>query len=244
MRPWRRWRSTHATARRHRRRSAMFGPSMEEAMFVLEQIRTGGDRNFGYLIGDTEARQAMVVDPSYDPESLIQRAQAQQMTVTHIINTHGHTDHTNGNRTAKSLTGAEVVGHPQIARADIKVEHEQTMDLGRYQVRFLHTPGHTDDHLCVLVNDVLLTGDTLFVGKVGGTATAAQAETEYRSLHEVLLKLPGHTMVWPGHDFGCRPASTLALEQANNPFLRVESLDEFMDIKAHWARFKREKGLM
>src|SRR5262247_3568982 len=79
---------------------------------VFEQIRAGGDRNFGYLLGDRDARQAVLIDPSYSPEVFVERADAQQLTVTHIINTHGHEDHINGNATAVSVTGAAIAAHP------------------------------------------------------------------------------------------------------------------------------------
>ena len=77
--------------------------------FIFEQIRTGGDRNFGYLIGDRESRVAAVVDPSNDPKAVVRRAEAQGLRVEYIINTHGHSDHTNGNSKAQQLTGAKIV---------------------------------------------------------------------------------------------------------------------------------------
>src|SRR5512138_3576280 len=79
---------------------------------VFEQIRAGGDRNFGYLLGDRDARQAVLIDPSYSPEAFVARADEQKLAVTHIINTHGHDDHINGNATAASLTGAALAAHP------------------------------------------------------------------------------------------------------------------------------------
>ena len=79
---------------------------------VFEQIRAGGDRNFGYLLGDRDAGQAVLIDPSYSPELFVTRAQEQGLTVTHIINTHGHEDHINGNATAVALTRAPVAAHP------------------------------------------------------------------------------------------------------------------------------------
>ena len=78
--------------------------------FIFEQLRIGGDRNFGYLIGDREASVGVLVDPSYAPESLVERARAQGLKITHILNTHGHSDHTNGNAAARSLTDAKVAG--------------------------------------------------------------------------------------------------------------------------------------
>src|SRR4029434_8915647 len=73
---------------------------------VFEQIRSGGDRNFGYLLGDRDAGAGVLVDPSYSPDVFVERARAQSLTITHIINTHSHPDHTNGNDRAIELTGA------------------------------------------------------------------------------------------------------------------------------------------
>ena len=70
------------------------------------------------------------------------------------------------------------------------------------------------------------------------------AETEYRSLHNVVLKLPDDTTIWPGHDYGCRPSSTIGLEQRTNPFLLAGDLDAFLDLKNNWAAFKAERGLI
>ena len=79
---------------------------------IFEQVRTGGDRNFGYLIGDREVGEGVLIDPSYSPALLVERASVQGLRVTHIVNTHGHADHTEGNATAVRLTGAPVAAHP------------------------------------------------------------------------------------------------------------------------------------
>ena len=80
-------------------------------MLIFEQIRAGGDRNFGYLLADREAGQGVLIDPSYSPEVFVQRAVEQGIRVTHIVNTHGHADHTNGNAKATELTGAPIAAH-------------------------------------------------------------------------------------------------------------------------------------
>ncbi|MEE3230297.1 MAG: MBL fold metallo-hydrolase, partial [Planctomycetota bacterium] len=79
--------------------------------FIFEQIRTGGDRNFAYLIGDREAGEGILVDPSYDPDAVVERSRVQGLTVTHVINTHGHPDHVNGNDRALELTGARLAAY-------------------------------------------------------------------------------------------------------------------------------------
>jgi glyoxylase-like metal-dependent hydrolase (beta-lactamase superfamily II) len=90
---------------------------------------------------------------------------------------------------------------------------------------------------------VAVTGDLLFVGKVGGTSTDDEARAEYRSLGRVLAELPPETTVWPGHDYGCRPSSTLRLESLANPFLRAPDLAAFLDLRRAWPGFKAHHGL-
>ena len=109
--------------------------------------------------------------------------------------------------------------------------------------KILHTPGHTADSICLLVDDAAFTGDTLFVGKVGGTDLGDGARTEYASLHDVLMKLPDETRVFPGHDVGITPDSTIGRERAENPFLLREDLEAFVDLKRNWAEYKKEHGI-
>lgn len=213
-------------------------------MFIFEQIRVGGDRNFSYLVGDSDAGEAVIVDPSYDPARVVERARAQHLRVTHVINTHGHQDHTNGNDEACRLTGAPLAAYKDAASSpNHPLDHGDTLRVGALTAEFFYTPGHADDHLCIRVDDVLITGDLLFVGKIGGTATREASETEYRSLHDHILTLPDHLSVWPGHDYGARPASTLALEKRTNPFLLCPDLESFLDLKKNWSTFKAERGL-
>ena len=115
--------------------------------------------------------------------------------------------------------------------------------VGDLSLRILHTPGHTPDSICLLVEDALFTGDTLFVGKVGGTDLGEGAKQEYGSLHEVLMKLPDDTRVFPGHDVGIASESTIGQERETNPFLLRPDLESFLDLKRHWAEYKKEHGI-
>jgi glyoxylase-like metal-dependent hydrolase (beta-lactamase superfamily II) len=214
--------------------------------FVFEQIRVGGDRNLGYLVGDRAARVAAAVDPAFSPALFLERAEAQGLRITHILNTHGHADHTNGNADLKRRTGARIAAHPDASPPpDLPLADGATLPLGSLSVRALHVPGHTADHLLFFLpaQKVAITGDLLFVGKIGGTSTDDEARAEYESLRRVLRDLPGETTIWPGHDYGCRPASTLALEILANPFLRVPDLAAFLELKRDWPRFKQIHGL-
>ena len=213
---------------------------------IFEQIRTGGDRNFGYLLADRQTKQGVLIDPSYSPEVLVDRATEQHIRIAYIINTHGHPDHVNGNTRAAELTGAPIAAHPALPTPpSVRLDDNQNLAVGALQLRFMHAPGHAHDHLVVYESSyrILITGDLLFVGKIGGTSTEADARTEWQSLQRVLAAVPDDTTVWPGHDYGARPSSTIGMEKRTNPFLLCRDVDEFLQLKIDWPTFKREHGL-
>jgi glyoxylase-like metal-dependent hydrolase (beta-lactamase superfamily II) len=211
---------------------------------IFEQIRSGGDRNFGYLLADRDAGRGVLIDPSYSPEQFVERARAQRVTITHVVNTHGHPDHTNGNQTAVSLTGAVIAAHPALEPHTPLLDDER-LAVGAWTLQVLHVPGHADDHITLYepVHQILITGDLLFVGKVGGTSNDRDATTEWDSLQKMLRSVPDTASVWPGHDYGVRPSSTIGIERASNPFLRCADLAAFLKIKTEWPRLKRDLGL-
>lgn len=215
--------------------------------FIFEQIQTGGDRNFGYLVGDGKSKKAALIDPSYIPEKLVERADAQGLNVDYIINTHSHGDHTNGNAKAKELTGAKicVFAGSGIAK-DIGLKDHERLFLGDLELIVFHTPGHSSDHIVLFIPryKAAFTGDHLFVGKIGGTNTLDNAKEQYDSLGKLFDVMPEEATIWPGHDVGCRPTSTLAIEKASNPFLLAENFQAFCELKENWAAFKTRHGLM
>lgn len=213
---------------------------------VFEQVRLGGDRNFGYLLGDRSAKVAVMVDPAYAPELLVERAEAQGLAITHIVNTHGHTDHIEGNPRAIELTGAPVAAFPgSAAEPDIELGDGQSLRVGDFSLTCLHTPGHAADHLVLHEpnHQILLTGDLLFIGKVGGTSTEEDGRVEWDSLQKLLAAAPDDATVWPGHDYGVRPSSTIGLEKKTNPFLQCQDVEAFLRFKNDWPTFKQENGL-
>ena len=114
-------------------------------------------------------------------------------------------------------------------------------DLGSWQV--VHTPGHTPDSMCIHVKDELVTGDTLFVGKIGGTATRKEAETEFQSLM-ILMEMEPHIRIWPGHNYGVAKSSTIGHELETNPFLqRLDDFSAFYWLKQNWADYKLRHGI-
>jgi len=210
----------------------------------MKQFMTGGDRNFGYLVADESTKTAALIDPSYSPEIIIDFAQKEKFTTQYIFNTHGHYDHTNGNKVAKNLTGVTPLRYGDIEPITRKaVSDNTTFNLGNLEIRIIHTPGHTNDSICIHAGDALFTGDTLFVGKVGGTNFGSQAKAEYNSIHNKLLTLPDSTRVFPGHDYGTSPESTILRERQTNPFLLQPDIESFIELKRNWTEYKKIHGI-
>jgi hydroxyacylglutathione hydrolase len=199
----------------------------------FKQIKYRGD-NFSYVIADENTGEAAVVDPSYNVDAISLLVHGQNLTVKYVINTHSHGDHTAGNEDIRSAFGAKIVAHKlSRARKDMAVVDGEALKLGRVIIKVVHTPGHSPDGICLLVDGKVLTGDTLFVGECGRTDLAGgSAEDMYHSLFDKLAKLDDKTEVYPGHDYGPKPHSTIGEEKRTNYVLEKRTLDEFVEFMA------------
>lgn len=215
-------------------------------VMIFEQMRAGGDRNFAYLLGDERTREAAIIDASFEPEQALERAEKLGLNVRYVISTHSHHDHIAGNAYLMERTQAHEVLHESTPHpCRVRVKDGEELALGKLKLRFLHTPGHIPDHVCVLAGGKLVTGDVLFVGKVGGTGPffpGSDPKQEWKSLHR-LMKLEPSIEVWPGHDYGVAPSSTISHEVATNPFLLCESFEDFLYLKDHWAEYKKAHNI-
>jgi hydroxyacylglutathione hydrolase len=197
----------------------------------FRQIQRHGD-NFSYIIADEACGEAAVVDSSYNADEIMKTLKAQNLTLKYIVNTHGHTDHTAGNTELQAFSGAKLVAYKQSkTRFDLPVEDGDVLFVGKIKLKVIYTPGHTQDGICILIDDSkLLTGDTLFVGECGRTdLPGGNAKSMYDSLFNKLLKLDDKVEVYPGHDYGAKPSSTIGLEKKTNYTLQPRSLEDFLD---------------
>ena len=207
----------------------------------MEQTLVGHMAVFSYLIWCPRTREALLIDPGGNEDELAERIREKGLELKYIVNTHGHGDHTCGNGRLKGLTGAKIVMHPlddeffnspagqrramewgfePSPPADVPVNDQDKISVGDVSLMVIHTPGHSPGGICLLGEGNVFTGDTLFVGGIGRTDFPGSShETFMRSIRERLLPLPPETVVWPGHDYGDHPYSTIGREIATNPWL-------------------------
>ncbi|MBA4393068.1 MAG: hydroxyacylglutathione hydrolase [Desulfobacca sp.] len=190
---------------------------------IVRQIPAGFMDVFSYLIGCEKTRDALAIDPGGDVNRIVAKAKEDGLTIKYIFNTHHHFDHTGGNEALKKVTGAKIVIHALEddfmkgpSKADIRLKDEKIFQMGEIPLQIIHTPGHTPGGLCLYADGQLFTGDTLFVGDSGRTdLTGGHRPTLGASIRR-LMALPEDTIVWPGHDYGPTPSSTIAHEKRTN----------------------------
>jgi glyoxylase-like metal-dependent hydrolase (beta-lactamase superfamily II) len=208
---------------------------------IVEQIKVGFMDVFCYLVACPRTKEALFIDPAGNEEDLVNLITKENLTLKYIVNTHGHADHTCGNKEVKALTGAKIVMHEtdnrvfstpeayDMARqwgfepsplADETVKDGDAIVVGDVSLEVIHTPGHSPGGICLLSDGNLFTGDTLFVGGIGRTDLPGSSHEQFmKSIKEKLLSLPPETIVWPGHDYGAMVRSTIGYEKSTNPWL-------------------------
>lgn len=197
----------------------------------------------GFIVECEDTREAVLIDPGDEVDSLLDIVAARQLAVKYILLTHAHVDHVTGVGRAKSSIDVPVCLHrddkflydaaPQQAAMfglhadplppiDHFYEADETLTFGRLRARVHHTPGHCPGGVCLQIGDLntpgrqLFVGDTLFAGSIGRTdLPGGDYETLIRSIRNVLFAFPDDATVYPGHG----PATTIGQEKRTNPFL-------------------------
>ena len=208
---------------------------MNEPKLFLHQMELGPMQNFIYLIGCERTKEAAVVDPAWDVPTILKVAKDHDFKIKTILLTHTHYDHINGVEDLLKTTDARVYVHKKEAAALTysasvkKIESGDGVKIGDLTVTFIHTPGHTPGSQCFYVNDQLIAGDTLFVKGCGRCdLPGGNPEEMYSSLSNKLKKMEDHTRLYPGHNYGDVPVSTLGEEKTQNPYLLCQSVEQFL----------------
>ena len=208
---------------------------------IVKQIKLSKMDTFCYLVGDNNTKTCALIDPAFDTHRILKIAGDMGFEVTHVINTHCHSDHTAGNKAVIAATGAKLLIHAVDAgrlktvvnstfsrvlggkaspKPDVLLQDKDVITIGASHLKTIHTPGHTPGGICLYTEGHVFTGDTLFVEAVGRTDLPGGSSVQLlRSIKEKIYILPGTTIVWPGHDYGSRPSSTIEIEKQTNPFL-------------------------
>jgi glyoxylase-like metal-dependent hydrolase (beta-lactamase superfamily II) len=199
----------------------------------IMQIKSDLSDNFSYLVYCPTTPVGIVVDPSTAAKKILEKIRELELDIFYVVNTHGHGDHTQGNRAILEETGAQLAAHPlEVPTADLALEDGSTLPPENGTIQILHTPGHSPGSICLHIPpDGIITGDTLFVTKVGrADFPGSNPEALFNSLQR-LAALPPETKIYPGHDYGPQPISTIEFEKENNPFLKCKTLEEFIRLR-------------
>ena len=208
---------------------------------IFKQVHIGPMQNFSYIIGDETSQEAAIIDAGWDSDKLIDICKRESLKITKIILTHSHYDHTQKADELASKTNAAIYFHEDdsneigkmIKNSNIKTMKLKSNDeikVGKIKIRVTHTPGHSPGAVCLLAENKLITGDTLFVNAIGRVdLPGADALQMFESLQK-LKKLDDDVEIYPGHDYGDVPFSTIGEQKKTNPYFKCETKGQFLNL--------------
>jgi len=195
------------------------------------QIEVGNMQNFTYVLEDEETQESVIIDPSWDLDLVIDVMEKNSLKVKYIINTHHHFDHTIGNDAMAKSTGSKIIQHSASAlKNDIRISDGDTIKFGNSELTVVHTPGHSKDSICLVGDSKVFSGDTLFVGSCGRVdLPGGSAKELYHSLFDIISKMNENLVLYPGHNYGNSPTSTIGREKKTNVVLQPRTENEFLE---------------
>jgi len=199
---------------------------------IFHQIPTGGCQS--YLLGCAGTCAAVLIDPALSQiDRYVGLLAREGLRLRYVVDTHTHADHFSAARQIKESLNVPAVMHrdSMAPYADLRLDDGDMLIAGDIRLQALHTPGHTNDSMCLILDDRVFTGDTLLIGATGRTdLPTGDPEALYDSLFNRLLKLDPTLEVFPAHDYKGRQSSTIGAEIADNPRLQKRDRAEFVEM--------------
>lgn len=216
---------------------------MRKNQLLVERLNVGSFRVNTYIVACPETLDGIIIDPGGEDDRIIDVIAEKNITPRYIINTHGHRDHVHSNVSMSRYYQISLCMHvddklffqkqtafqdDDVKKAydiDVELHHDDVLTVGTLDIKVLHTPGHTPGSACLSIDNCLFSGDTLFVGNAGRTdLPGGHFKTLIHSIQTRLVPLPPDTILYPGHDYGVTPLSTMGREIKENIYIT-----DFMD---------------
>ena len=201
---------------------------------IFEQLFDTKSSTYTYILSSGKGREALIIDPVLEhTDQYINLLNKLELKLVKVIDTHIHADHITGlNELSKRTSCTKIMGENSKSEVvDLRVKEDENVKIDNINLKVMYTPGHTDCSYSYLMNDRVLTGDTLLINGTGRTDFQnGNARQQYDSIFNKLLKLPENTMVFPAHDYNGKKHSTIGSERKNNPRLQVNSVDQYVEI--------------
>lgn len=214
---------------------------MKFSNFFLKQMELGPMENFVYLLGNPNTKEAIVVDPAWQVDTILREAENSEYNIVGALISHHHYDHTNGIKELLEATDTKVYVNKYDAEFVkikspnlVKTDHGDEIKLGNLIIKLIHTPGHTPGSQCFQIQNHLISGDTLFIKGCGRCdLPGGDPEQMYYTLTQKLMRMDPNTILLPGHNYAEVPTSTLGEEIAKNPYMKTaaSSLKDFLRLR-------------
>ena len=207
----------------------------------IHALELGPMENFVYLIEDVESGQTAVVDPAWDVDAILQKANSLDLKIEHILLTHSHHDHINGIEELLKQSPARIhllkqeyeFWNKQLEKPSLHHGGDR-ITLGNSEIQMLHTPGHTPGSACYQIANELITGDTLFVYGCGRCDLhGGDPEQMFNTLKHMKQNLDANMRIHPGHNYSIAETSTISEQIEGNPFMHFNEEAAFIHYRLH-----------
>ena len=201
--------------------------------FSIRTFKGGFDNNLSYILTCMRNNHEIIIDPAIKPDIIIPFLKTSPVA---ILVTHTHMDHISFLDEYLSIyPKIKVVGHPKSKIISLKnnfiaAKDDSIIKIGNLNIKIIHTPGHYFDSICYYLQNIIFTGDTLFVGRTGRTIDKkSDIEKLYDSVYNKILPLPSDTIIYPGHDYGEKKSISIEDNIQISKLLRAKNKKDFYD---------------